>query len=466
MLARAFYLMLIGALGGFLSWAVTEPFAPRQYLSPEWGRYESMLGLIAGALIGVFIGGFSGWRQGSRLHFMKGAGVGLIAGAIAGSAGVHLGSTVMNLIASPLNTVGGAGGVMSFIGRCLGWGTFGGLIGCAVGLAEGVIGQSASRLYQGTLGGVIGGLLGGAMFEVAGNVFAGVTLSLQGATSGQVQETGMIPRAVGLVATGAGIGLLIGIVEALGRKAWVRVIYGRNEGKEFMIDVPQAFIGRSESAHVPIFGDTNIMPMHAMIRKEHGHYMLIDGGSPLGTGLNGNRISAATLNHGDTINIGTFNIQFFLRSGKGTMPAESLARGGMPIPHPNVGYPHQAQIQTQVMPGMTHPTVAGHHPQGHTQAISPQPSGFALVAISGPLTGQRFEVLTPFEIGRETGPIPLSQDANVSRRHASLAPMAGGIAFNDLGSTNGSKVNGVRAQSAQLRKGDTLEIGITMFRVE
>lgn len=51
-------------------------------------------------------------------------------------------------------------------------------------------------------------------------------------------------------------------------------------------------------------------------------------------------------------------------------------------------------------------------------------------------------------------------DANVSRRHAAFMRLDDGWAIADLGSTNGTRVNGKTIERARLRDGDTIEIGL------
>lgn len=50
-------------------------------------------------------------------------------------------------------------------------------------------------------------------------------------------------------------------------------------------------------------------------------------------------------------------------------------------------------------------------------------------------------------------------DTNVSRRHAEIRPRGDGFVLIDLGSTNGSKVNGIRVAERELRDGDELTFG-------
>lgn len=52
-------------------------------------------------------------------------------------------------------------------------------------------------------------------------------------------------------------------------------------------------------------------------------------------------------------------------------------------------------------------------------------------------------------------------DTNVSRRHAEIRPTPDGFSLVDLGSTNGSRVNGLRVAQRDLRDGDELTFGNT-----
>jgi hypothetical protein len=54
-------------------------------------------------------------------------------------------------------------------------------------------------------------------------------------------------------------------------------------------------------------------------------------------------------------------------------------------------------------------------------------------------------------------------DPNVSRRHAEIRPSGAGYRLVDLGSTNGTLVNGERVHEHQLRDGDTITCGATVL---
>ncbi|MCL6623859.1 MAG: FHA domain-containing protein, partial [Fimbriimonadales bacterium] len=50
--------------------------------------------------------------------------------------------------------------------------------------------------------------------------------------------------------------------------------------------------------------------------------------------------------------------------------------------------------------------------------------------------------------------------------HAEFVLMPEGLKVRDLGSTNGTLVNGQRVTETILRPGDEVQLGITRFRVE
>jgi len=84
-------------------------------------------------------------------------------------------------------------------------------------------------------------------------------------------------------------------------------------------------------------------------------------------------------------------------------------------------------------------------------------------------SGERVYVLPPGEvlIGRDPAcQIQLDGDL-VSRRHARLVIDFEGVLFEDLGSSNGSFVNEIRAEEPlRLQEGDRIRIGLTLLEVE
>jgi hypothetical protein len=73
----------------------------------------------------------------------------------------------------------------------------------------------------------------------------------------------------------------------------------------------------------------------------------------------------------------------------------------------------------------------------------------------------------PATIGRLPDSTVPVQDTNVSRRHAEIRPSGSGYVVADAGSTNGTKVNGVRIEGERvLTDGDIVTVGGTHLRFE
>ena len=87
-----------------------------------------------------------------------------------------------------------------------------------------------------------------------------------------------------------------------------------------------------------------------------------------------------------------------------------------------------------------------------------------LLVLQGPDKGRRFELPdAPALVGRESRQIPLT-DNTVSRRHCELVPDNGEWVLKDMGSSNGSYVNGARVHGQHaLKLGDQIRVGRTLM---
>ncbi|MGH9296675.1 MAG: FhaA domain-containing protein [Acidimicrobiales bacterium] len=86
-----------------------------------------------------------------------------------------------------------------------------------------------------------------------------------------------------------------------------------------------------------------------------------------------------------------------------------------------------------------------------------------LILPDGRRVGIADEVIT---VGRLPECAVVLDDPNVSRRHAQLRREGGSVILVDLGSTNGTKVNGVQVRERRLTHGDVVMIGTTAMRFE
>ena len=90
----------------------------------------------------------------------------------------------------------------------------------------------------------------------------------------------------------------------------------------------------------------------------------------------------------------------------------------------------------------------------------------ALIVLSGHKVGERIHVIGNLQIGRSHELDLILPDAGVSSRHALIEDRGDAFALIDLGSTNGSFVNGQRVTETPLAHGDKLRFGETVLRFE
>jgi pSer/pThr/pTyr-binding forkhead associated (FHA) protein len=434
---------------------------------------QTVVGSIFGLLVGLALGLVNGLSTGSskliRRDMLWGGGIGLVGGVL----GLFFGQMFFGpLYRDPNEPLPNFGlGPFLFIWnvfiRAVGWS----LIGLILGTSQGFATKSPKAIRHGAVGGFIGGLLGGMLFEVMGFIIAPV--------SGSSRVTSVIARGISMPITGGAIGLFIGLVEIITKQAWIRVVKGRNEGREYIISKDRVTIGRDELSDVGLFGDRNIALLHAVIEKRNNRYVIIDTSSSIGTFVNGQRITETALCDGDIIEIGSMRLEFHEKAtaSKVAVPVD--------VPRP------QAQIPT--IPGVC-PFCGGEKdpltgscactvesamsPSVSTQsadnlagvALTQQVSGAPrLVGVSGYYAGQSFQLKMFGEttVGREEGrDIRLEQDATVSRRHGRIENEGGTFVVYDEGSSNGTKVNGVRVTRQALKPGDIVQFGMSVFRFE
>ncbi len=278
---RIYYNAIFGATGGLIGWFVLG----------QIGIIGNIIvqDAIAGATIGIFIGSLIGSIDGvfdqamRRLYrgALYGAGYGFIGGAL----GLLIGELVL---------WGFGGGIL---GRALGWM----FLGLAVGVSEGISTKASKKITYGVIGGAIGGFLGGAIFEIFRLVFGSYTFS----------------QALGLIILGASIGTLIGTVEEVLREAWVKVVRGRQEGKEFTLSKSSSVVGKDERCDIALFGDNKIARKHADLYSKSQQYVLHNRVMEAPTLVNGASVNGAqVLNNHDRIQVGDTVLLFRERTSQ------------------------------------------------------------------------------------------------------------------------------------------------------
>jgi pSer/pThr/pTyr-binding forkhead associated (FHA) protein len=98
---------------------------------------------------------------------------------------------------------------------------------------------------------------------------------------------------------------------SVGAVAWLRGTSGEHAGRVFQLDSRGLRIGRGASNTVSL-ADREVSRRHALICFEQGRWLLQDQASADGTFVNGQRVRATALKHGDRIRIGPAEFEFRL----------------------------------------------------------------------------------------------------------------------------------------------------------
>ena len=102
-----------------------------------------------------------------------------------------------------------------------------------------------------------------------------------------------------------------------------------------------------------------------------------------------------------------------------------------------------------------------------TPSASDTASNFALKFISGKYQGGEFPLRVDKEvvIGRSSELDMVLVEDMVSRKHAKITVASGKVTIQDLGSTNGTFVNGEKIKQTRLKEGDRILIGTSILKL-
>jgi Protein of unknown function (DUF3662)/FHA domain len=179
-----------------------------------------------------------------------------------------------------------------------------------------------------------------------------------------------------------------------------------------------------------------------------------------------------TLETEDDLHVGMFGIAV------DTADEEELADRPDPAPErerPSIPEPPSVPVAAPlppVAPGM--PSA----PPGSTMVYAPEPTPepepepepaapSRAESVVVMWEGREFGIESPITvIGRSSECDVVVGDPNVSRRHAEIRRMGRGYSLVDLGSTNGTEVNGQRVTETSLMNGDVIGVGTTQITFE
>jgi hypothetical protein len=110
--------------------------------------------------------------------------------------------------------------------------------------------------------------------------------------------------------------------------------------------------------------------------------------------------------------------------------------------------------------------VASEAPRGRRPDAATESPPVLVVTAPG-VDGRTIEVRKPLVVGRSPQADITFEDAFASDRHARFDTAGGRLYVQDLGSTNGTTLNGERVNArTALEKGDTIRIGATIMEVK
>jgi pSer/pThr/pTyr-binding forkhead associated (FHA) protein len=219
------------------------------------------------------------------------------------------------------------------------------------------------------------------------------------------------------------------------------------DGREYTIGTGPLTLGRDAASDVVVTGH-EVSRHHAEIRSEAEGYVLVDL-SANGTFVNGQRIEKThPLARADVIRIGNDEFRFYADAP--AAPAAPLPPPPAPAEPPNLQPAGAAQRLSDTMHGIP-----------VTPASSTAAPLASLLFRSGDLKGRRLPIRVPVvNIGRGEYNDIVIADPSVSTMHAKLQRREAIWILTDMGSTNGTFVEGERLSGeTALSPGTTLKFG-------
>ena len=233
--------------------------------------------------LGIGEGVFYGSGQKAAIYGAIGAGISLVLGFISGDLAQMMYASLTSGDNDPSLVLGA-------LVRGLGWA----ILGLGVGVAVGLIRPGLKRILFCCIGGTAGAFLGGFAFDFICKVI----------------PNDLIARGVAILIMGVLIGLGVGLLEQFAKQAWLKVIRGEFEGKEYLVFAGTTSIGNNGKNTIVLFKDKLVGPHHCDIVMDGTKYVLQDCGTPMGTIVNGRRTNRTVLRQGDAIAIGNSVLVF------------------------------------------------------------------------------------------------------------------------------------------------------------
>lgn len=243
--------------------------------------WSALIALFIGLFLGLGEGIYYGSKENAIKYALIGAGISIVVGAVSGYLAQWMYASMLTDYSSDFTKA---------LVRGLGWA----IMGVGIGLSVGLIKPEQKRIIFCSLGGVIGAFIGGFLFNYVCDII----------------PNDIVARGFAIVIMGLLIGVGVGVLEQFAKAAWLKVIRGEFEGKEYLVFEGTTSIGNSGKNTIVLFKDKLVAPNHCDIVQEGSKYVLVDKGSPMGTVVNGMRVTRHVLKQGDAVAIGNSVLVF------------------------------------------------------------------------------------------------------------------------------------------------------------
>lgn len=237
------------------------------------------------------------------------------------------------------------------------------------------------------------------------------------------------------------------------------------DGSQQEQDVAQSLtIGRADGNDL-ILAEGGVSRKHARFFLEGEDFMVEDTGSANGTFVDGEKIAGPTkLSNKSQVVIGDYEIQ--LKLGSKALPKAKNA-GAKPSKEPTTA---RGNAVKPAAPRSTRVVAAIKATPGGAIAKRAAPqraAGPQLRGLTGAITGKTFTLTGTMTVGRVAGVDVVIDDDSVSRRHAEVIVKGREVTVKDLGSANGTTVNGAPiSEDTILAAGDIIQFGVVEVMYE
>lgn len=291
--------------------------------------------------------------------------------------------------------------------------------GAGIGAAIGVLRRDKEQAIRGALGGGLGGLMGGVTVDVLLMISYTDSFFTLGSQ-------------LGVVITGAMIALFMHAVQRAMQSAWLMgTSTGPYEGREYPLGSMQTTVGQTELNDIALYRDRTVPARAGTIFFQSGRWLWRSEKTQTPALIDGELVTNAVLQPGSRIQLGNTQFVFLTRETPAATDAAQPIAPPPDLPRPTPGLQRGWQLWQ-------------------------------------PTTPLRVEGDGDWMAGRAPDNALVIDDWAVSSKHACLRARNGVLAIVDIGSTNGTYVNGNRLTPntpVRLQDGDRLTLGQTDYIV-